>query len=385
MNKALDRLLIKYKDTMNNQMYFNIFLFISTFSKSLIEIFMSLYLFKNGFDIKYILLFYTLTNTFSIPLAYLFTIIGEKYKYSTVMYIGITFFIGLQIILNYPVNSLIYIILIALLYSMYRRGYWVSRRFYITSIVPKKESSKPFSLIMIISEIASILSGYIGATLLDNFNYIFLALTSSILLFISIIPLTKIKYNHSKSKIELIKKLKKYDKRNYIAFSMYELNDLLGFIFPIYIAIYIQDSYTMTGTLNIISNLSVILFIYVYGKIINKNKNYFILSTILMIIINLTKLVTLNYIILIIFFIDGIIKKMQNQSINKIYFENRNNMDLTHYNLIYQIVQSIIRASVSLPLIFMNNIRIMVIFVIIVINIELIVYINIKKTNSILK
>ncbi len=368
----------KMKNKKKDQIKFNIFSFISTFARSLIEIFISLYLFKNGFNIRSILLFYLFENFFALFFSYIFVIIGEKYKYSIVMYIGIFSFIVLQIILNNITNSISYIFLIALLYSIYRRGYWVSRRFYITNIMPQKNTSEIFSILMIVSELSSIFAGYVGAFLLDDLNMLTLTIISSVLLFISVIPLIKINYKSTNTKIELIKHLKTYDKRNYIAFSLYELTNLLAFIFPIYIAINIHNSYVLAGSINAISNIAIIVFIIIYGKLIKK-KNYFFISSLLFIIISITKLFLLNYFILVIYFIEGIIKKMQNQSVNKIYFENRNGMDPTHYNLIYQIIESFIRSIVVIPLLFMNNIEYMIIFVLIIIGIELFIYKCFKK------
>ena len=365
----------------DNRIKFNIFSFISTFARSLIEIFVSLYLFKNGFSIKYILIFYLLENLFAIFLSYIFVKLGEKYKYSTVMYIGIISFIILQIVLNNVNNSISYLLIISLLYSMYRRGYWCSRRFYITNVIPQENSSEKFSIILILSQLSSILSGYIGAIFLDNFNMIYLTIISSILLFISVIPLTKIKYKTTNKKIELLKNIKKYDKRNYVAFSLYELNNLLTFLFPIYIAMYIQNSYIMASSVNAINNIAIMLFIFIYGKVIKK-KNYFLLSSSLFVIMCATKVFLYNYFILVIYFFEGMVKLMQNQSVNKIYFENRNNMDLTHYNLIYQLLECLIRVIVLIPLLFMNNIRVMIMFILIVISIELLIYNNMKKDNK---
>ena len=362
----------------NNQFKFNIFSFVSTFARSLIEIFISLYLFKNGFTIKSILLFYLLENLFALFISYYFVKIGEKYKYSIVMYIGVISFAILQFFLNNLVNSYLYIILISFIYSLYRRGYWVARRFYITNIIPQKNSSESFSIVMVVSEVSSIIAGYLGSFLLENVNMIALTIVSIVLLFVSVIPLIKIEYKSENRKIELIKNLKKYDKRNYFAFSLYEMNNLLSFIFPIYIAIYIKDTYTMASSINAISNLAIILFILLYGRMIKK-RNYFVISSILFIFISLTKLLFFNYFILVLYFIEGIIKKMQNQSVNKIYFENRNGMDLTHYNLIYQLIESAIRVIVVVPLFFIANIKIMIIFIIIVISVELIIYSSFKK------
>ena len=99
-----------------------------------------------------------------------------------------------------------------------------------------------------------------------------------------------------------------------------------------------------------------------------------ILSTILVLVCTLLKLNNNQYLILIIYFFDDLVTKIQNQSINKIYFENRNNMDLTHYNLIYQITECPIRSLVALPLIFINNIKLIIILIVIIIFILLVIY-----------
>lgn len=366
------------KEIVDNRIKFNIFSFVSTFARSLVEIFVSLYLFKNGFSINLILVFYLLENFFSLFIAYGFIRIGEKYKYSVVMYIGIISFAILQVALTNVVNNYLYIVFIAFLYSMYRRGYWVARRFYIINVIPQKDSSESFSILVILSQIASVLSGYVGSIVLDNLSMIVITLISSVLLFISVIPLLEIKYETDNKKIELIKNLKKYDKRNFIAFSLYEINNLLVFLFPIYIAIYIKDTYIMAGSLNAISNIAIIIFVFVYGKVIKK-RNYFILSSVLLIAVCLIKVFVLNYFILIVYFFEGLVKQMQNQSVNKIFFENRHGMDSTHYNLIYQLIDSFIRFIVALPLLFMTNVRIMILFVIIVVGILLVIYSFVDK------
>ena len=363
---------------MNNRARFNFFLFISTFARALIEVFISLFLFKNGFSIDSILLFYLLENLVALFISYFFVKIGEKFNYSIVMCIGVVSFAVLQFVLNNMAYNSLFIVIVALLYSLYRRGYWVARRYYVTEVMPKRDSSGPFSVMMVVSEIASILAGFLGASLLDGFNVTILTVISSSSLFVSVIPLLGIGGKTKRTKIELIKNLKKYDKKNYLAFSLYEINNILALIFPIFIAIYVKDTYVMAGTVNAIGSLAIIVFILVYGKIIKK-RNYFVLSSILFVSICFVKLLPLDYFILIICFLEGFIKKMQEQSVNKIYFENRNNMDLTHYNLIYQLLEALARAIVVVPLIFMKDMRLMIMFVLIVISIELVIYACLKK------
>jgi len=367
---------------MSEQLKFNIFSFLSTFARALIEIFISLYLFKIGCTIQNIVLFYFLVNLISIPLSYIFVKLGEKTKYSYVMIIGFVAFLVLHILLRNVVNSTSYILLLALIYSVYNKGYWVARRFYITKIMPIKNTSGLFSIILVLSQIASIASGYIGSFILDKSDMVILTIISSILLFLSGIPLFKIKYDNTPTKIKLIDNLKKYNKNNYLVFSFFELNNILTFLFPVYIALYIGDSYSLAGNINAIKNIAIIIFVILYGKLINKNKNYLVLSTLLVILCVICKLSIDNSFILIIYFIEGIIIKMQNQSVNKIYFENRNNMDLTHYNLIYQIVEGFIRMIVMIPMLFINDIRVMIIIVIFVMLILLIAYIFNSKNEK---
>lgn len=362
----------------SNQVKFNTFSFISTFARSLIEIFISLYLFNNGFSLQMILIFYLFQNLFSVPLSYLFVKIGEKYNYLYSLLTGIISFVLLQGVLKNLVVSLSYIIVIAFLYSVYKRGYWIARRFYLTEIIPTKQSSKMYSFVLIISELASIFAGYAGALFLSYFDMSLLIIVSSLLLLVSMIPLFEIKYKTKKVKIDLLNNLKKYNKLNFLIFSLYEITDLLNFIFPIYIAMYIKDSYMMAGSLNAINNIAIILFIFIYGKLINKKNNYLILSSFLVIIVCLLKINVFNYLIVLIYFIEGIVKKMQSQSVNKIYFENRGEMDITHYNLIYQMLESVARALAVIPLLFLNNIKVMICFVLIIISVEMGLYMVIK-------
>lgn len=365
----------------NDRVRYNTFLFVSTFAKTLIEVFISLYLFKNGFVIQFIILFYVLENLFALPISYYLVKLGEKVGYAAVMGIGILSFVTLQLALNTVVNNEWYILAIAVLYTLYRRGYWVARRYYVTEVVPQRNSAQPFSIMMVVSEVASILAGFVGGLLLDGFNALTLTIISSVLLIASVVPLLGIKSKTHGTKIELMKNLRKYDRRNYLAFSLYEINNLLAFIFPIFITLYIKDTYMMAGSVNAVSSLAIIVFILIYGRLIRK-KNYFVVSSILFVLVCFAKLVTLDYLILALCFVEGIVKKMQEQSVNKIYFENRNEMDLAHYNLIYQMLESVTRAVVAVPLLFMSDVRVMIVFVLVVICAEVVIYACLKKSEK---
>lgn len=371
---------------LNEQIEFNIFSFLSTFARSLIEIFISLYLFKNGISLHNIILFYFCVNMFAVPLSYVFVKLGEKTKYIYIMIIGLIAFVIVQLLLRNVINSNYYLILLAFVYSVYRRGYWVARRLYITEIMPTNKTSGLFSIVLVLSQLASIVAGCVGSIILNNVGIVTLTIISSTLLFLSVIPLLGIKHNNVSKDIKLKESIKKYNKNNYLVFSFYELNNLLTFIFPIYVALHVENSYFLVGNLNVISNIAIILFIMIYGKVLDKNKNYIVISTMLVLLCTILKFNIKSYYILAIYFVEGIVTKMQSQSVNKIYFENRGDMDLTHYNLIYQIMECLVRALVTFPLLFIDDIRIMIIFVICVISSLLIIYMfnikNKKYTNN---
>ena len=357
-----------------NRIYFNLFAILSTFARTLVEIFVSLYLFKNKFTINQIVLFYFIANSVAILLTYIYTWIGNKYKYTTVMIMGLISFSVMQMLLKNIVLSNLYIIKIAIIYSLYRRGYWISRRFYITNVIPKKNSTEKFSFVIITGQIASIVAGYIGALVLDFYGVQVLNIISSIILFISIIPLFFIKYDKIEGKINFRKSIKKYNKNNIIAFSLYEINNIITFLFPIFISIYVKNTYKMAGNINVISNLAIIILVFIYGKIIKK-KDYFVLTTILLILIVFVKININIYLITVVIFIESIIKNMQNQSLNKIYFESRDDMNVMEYNFMYQIIESVARTIAVIPLLFISNIKLMIIFINIVIFILLGIYI----------
>lgn len=63
--------------------------------------------------------------------------------------------------------SIKYLLIIATLFAIYRRGYWISRRYYNLKVIKKNNISTTYSLISIINQIGVIISAYIGSLILD--------------------------------------------------------------------------------------------------------------------------------------------------------------------------------------------------------------------------
>ena len=183
-----------------NQKRFGIYVFLSTFSRNLIEVFIPVILYKFGYSLKEVILYYLIVNVFSLLISYPFVAFSKKFNNKILSIIGVVAFLLVQILLNHMVHSITYIFAIAILYAIYRRGYWLSRRYYNLKIIKKDKISSTYSIISIINQVGVIISAYCGSLILDYVSLNVLTAIAIILFLISIIPLYKLEFKHEKTK-----------------------------------------------------------------------------------------------------------------------------------------------------------------------------------------
>ena len=361
-----------YGDTMDsNQKKFNLYVFLSTFSRNLIEVFIPLILYKFGYSLKEVILYYLLVNVILIIFAYPCIWISKKYSNRILSLIGIFSFIIVQILLNNLVYDMKYIFVLSFFYSIYRLGYWLSRRFYNLKVIHKKDISNTYSLISIINQLGLIISSYVGSLFLDFISIEALTIISIILFLISIIPLYKLDFDHEKNdeKIEMIKTIKRIPIRNLYIFGAYESINVTKFLFALYLFIYVKDNYQVVGIMNLLTNLATIIFAYFYGKKINEKNNYVKLSIIFISLVYFLKANSISYLLLVIVaFLEGISSKMYELSISKEFYSMSKKFEYYNYNLVYELVLSIFRTFVLLVCyFFINDLKIMIYFSIVLI------------------
>ena len=75
----------------------------------------------------------------------------------------------ISLLISYPcaLFSIYYILAISFLYAVYRRFYWMSRRYFNLNVIKNKDISKTYSIISIINQIGVIISAYCGSLFLD--------------------------------------------------------------------------------------------------------------------------------------------------------------------------------------------------------------------------
>lgn len=341
----------------SNQKKFGIYVFLSTFSRNLIEVFIPVILYKFGYTIKEVLLYYLIVNVTSLILTYPFVYLSKKFNNKILAIIGIIAFVLVQISLNFLTYSYMYLFIIAVFYAIYRRGYWISRRYYNLKIIKNYNISKIYSIISIINQVGVIISAYFGSLILDYISLKLLTIFAIVLFILSIVPLYTLKFEHEKTnvKLELINNVRKIPKSNIYLFGSYELINIVKFLIPLYIFIYVKDKYQVIGIVNLITNFALITFTYLYGKKLdNSNNNFLKLAIFLTVLIYILKVNSNGLNLLIISFIEGIIIKMYELSINKEFYTFSKKFEYYNYNLIYELTQNFFRSVVTLLLFVIN-------------------------------
>ena len=84
-----------------NKKYYNRYVFLSTFARNLIEVFIGTLLFKSGFSFKSVILYYLFVNIFSFILVFPYSYIAKKYSNKILAIMGVISFLILQASLNF--------------------------------------------------------------------------------------------------------------------------------------------------------------------------------------------------------------------------------------------------------------------------------------------
>lgn len=324
---------------------YNIFIFITSFAKLLVEIFIPLILYNMSFTIKEIILFLILKYSFCllfIPVGYF---IGKKYSVSTLMILSSIIFSITYIYLSQINKNLISLIILSILYSSYLMFYWLGRHMYGLSIIEDKKTTDNVSLYNIFTILGGLFSPFIGSYIIEKTSTLTLSTIVLVLMIISIIPLTKIKKIKLNPNTQIKHIVKSFPKTNYIFNTLDQLRYILYTVLPLWIYINIKSKYSYIGILNIITGLGSIIYIYLLSKKMDKNKkDYLSLSLLIMGIIYLLKItITSNLAYLIITLLEGITKSSLDTITLRNTYVYQKNYCITSYIIFTEIINNIAR------------------------------------------
>lgn len=324
---------------------YNIFIFITSFAKLLVEIFIPLILYNMSFTIKEIILFLILKYSFCllfIPVGYF---IGKKYSVSTLMILSSIIFSITYIYLSQINKNLTSLIILSILYSSYLMFYWLGRHTYGLSIIEDKKTTDNVSLYNIFTILGGLFSPFIGSYIIEKTNTLTLSTIVLVLMIISIIPLTKIKKIKLNPNTQIKHIIKSFPKTNYIFNTLDQLRYILYTVLPLWIYINIKSKYSYIGILNIITGLGSIIYIYLLSKKMDKNKkDYLSLSLLIMGIIYFLKIIiTSNLAYLIITLLEGITKSSLDTITLRNTYVYQKNYCITSYIIFTEIINNIAR------------------------------------------
>jgi len=335
-----------------NAKHFDFYIVFSTFSRALIDVFIPAMMYKSGYSIKNCIFYYLAMNLISFFMAIPLIKFAKKFGNHITATISIVFFIALQFLLPVMNGNIWVLLLISFVYAGYKRCYWTSRRFFTLHAV-HDHVGKSYAFISILHQLSVMAATYIGATLLDGLNQYILIGISSLFLILSLVPLYRIKLKHEINceKIELGKTLRMIPFEDLVHFGVYELWNVLKFLFPIYITIYVRDNYQTIGIVAVITDLAIIVFSYFFGKRLDSSNRDFLRFTIFLVVITFLIKANAGYLALMaVSFLEGFTTKAFEISLNRNSLLLSKKFEYNNYNLAYELAENFIRLFASLLL-----------------------------------
>lgn len=323
---------------MTKQKTYNIFLFLSSFTRNLIEVFSLVLLYKKGYTINNLIFFLFLLYTFGILSNY----ISLKLYYKLVLILSSLIYGISFIYLSIMNNNLSSLIILSILLSIGNYSYHVIRHFLALTMINNKKRNT--NNLIIINYLAIIISSLIGTYLINKLSIFITSIIIFSLSFISIIPILKqpkLIISNSKNKSKVI-----IPKRKIIFNILEQFKVILLELQPLFIYIYIDNSTYYVGIFNILTHIaSLIVIYYLTKKIKYQHTKYYtlILGLILFLKLNIKNSYTLLFLALL----EGIfIKIYETISLNNLYNYQHNNIKqyLLIEELIFFITKSLIIA-----------------------------------------
>jgi len=237
---------------------YKIFLFLSTLTRGLVEIFSLVLLYKKGFSQNEIFLFLFLNYTIGIFVNY----ISLKLPYKITLMISSLFFGTSFLYLSTMQTTIESLIILALLLSISTYSYHSIR--HLISLVNVKEKTISTNHIITTMYISIILSSIIGIYLIDKLPFEITSIIIFILSFLSLLPILKLEPN-----IPVIsnKKNKVHLKRKKIIFNILEQFKVMFLeIQPLFLYLYVEQSVSYVGIFNIILNLASLIVVCFIAK-----------------------------------------------------------------------------------------------------------------------
>ena len=338
---------------MSNIKRYNIFILLSTLARNIVEIFSSVLLYKMGYSLKEILLFYSIVYLIgaiiSTIVIYLTKIVKPKY----ILILSSIIFSGSFYYMSIMSKTFINLIIFSIIYGMGAYTYHTIRHYYAIKSMNNHER-KEIGSILIYTNIAMVISSIIGTYVEAKLSRLILAIMVIVISILAIIPIFKYedKINDKEVKID------KIEKNKFLFFVCEQAKVINLSLQPLYLFLFVNNTISYVGIFNIFMGISSCIFIYFFVRKVD-DKKYFKYLNILFCIILILKLnISNKYLVLVTALFEGLgIKIFEIVSSENIY-NIKSTTNIKGYLLIVEIIFCLVRSIMCLMGYFINNIKI---------------------------
>lgn len=332
---------------MTNKKIYNFFLFLSTMTRSLVEVFSVILLYEKGYSVNNIVLFLLVMYLVGILVNY----VSLAINYKLVLIVSILLYGGSYLFLSFMNNDLLSMILFGIILAGGSYSYH-SIRHYLAVEMIDYDKGKNINIILVVMYVAMIVSNILGMVLINKLSIMGTSVVIMILSIISLIPIFKLD-KIKRDKVDLFSV--KIDK-NKIWFSIMEQFKVIFMeLQPLYIYLFVKASTYYVGIFNVIINGASLVFMLFISKRVN-NK-YFRYVNILFGVVLLLKLNIRNSIIMLgVAFLEGVFTKLYEKfSLSNLYDIGNNSTN--SYLIVEEIIFFVSKSIMMLIfLLFVNNI-----------------------------
>jgi hypothetical protein len=191
----------------------------------------------------------------------------------------------------------------------------------------------------------------------------------------------KLRHEKNTVKLNLFKALRIIPARDLFIFGTYEVVNVVKFLFPIYVVLYVQDNYQAVGLVTVVTDLAIIAFTYFFGKRLDaSNKDFLRLSSLLVVIVFVVKVFSGNPVLYLVSFVEGFVTKMYEISVQQKFHLLSKKYEYNNYNLAYEMVLNFQRLFIA-TLIFVLPVGIREAILVTLVLIFSVTFVNFKLPN----